>query len=99
MTIRKMLMSLAVAASVGAAGAWTDISAQIAARETAWEPTGAAVDDTGWSGSILAFASSVKDVEYVTNDRPFDSLSFTLGISDFDRFYSVYRPGVLLFIR
>lgn len=101
MAIRKSAMSLAAALAAGlaTAGSWIDISAAIAAREAGWVPTGAAVDDEAWDGAILAFATSEKDVEYVTDERPFDSLSFFLGFSDCDRFYSVPRPGMLLFLR
>ena len=99
--MRKSAMSLAAALAAGlaTAGSWVDISAAIAAREAGWVPTGAAVDDEAWAGDILSEAASEKDVEYVTETRPFDSWSFTLGFSDIDRFYSVPRPGFLLFMR
>ena len=99
MMLRKIAASLAVASAVGLAGAWTDITQAIAAREAGWVPTGAAVDDEAWAGDILSEAASEKGVEYVTETRPFDSWSFTLGYSDIDRFYSVPRPGMLLFLR
>ena len=99
--MRKSAMSLAAALAAGlaTAGSWIDISAAIAAREAGWVPTGAAVDEKAWAGDILSEAASEKDVEYVTDARPFDSWSFTLGFSDIDRFYSVPRPGFLLFLR
>lgn len=60
---------------------------------------GPAVDEAVLAGDFRSTGAVCDSVETVTAPRPFDSVSFNLGFSTSDRFFSIYQPGFLLFIR
>ena len=66
---------------------------------TGFAAGGPFVDEKTLSGDFHSSGVVWEPVEVVTAQQPFDSVSWCLGFSASDRFYSVYQPGVLLFVR
>ena len=86
MNKRRLVRALAMAIASVIAGAWSAIG-------------GPSVDEKELSGDFRSSGVVWDTVETVTATQPFDSVSWCLGFSASDRFYSVYQPGVLLFVR
>jgi len=97
---RLILPLAALTATVAVAAAeWTDISAAVAAREAAVRPSGDAVGTKVWAGPFKPGDAGLSEAEYVTDERPFDSLTWLEFVFPMAKFYSTPQPGGVLILR